>query len=92
MNDGKVIEMDLTITVTRKGQTTLPVAVRRRLGLADSGGVLRAHLNEDTGELILTKPPNITDLSERVSRHIKPGTPPLLDVDEFYQSQRGSRM
>ena len=80
--------MDLTITVTRKGQTTLPVAVRRRLGLTDSGGVLRAHLNEDTGELILSKPPSVTELSERVSRHIKPGTRPLLDVDDFYQSQR----
>jgi bifunctional DNA-binding transcriptional regulator/antitoxin component of YhaV-PrlF toxin-antitoxin module len=83
--------MDLTITVTRKGQTTLPVAVRRRLGLAGSGGVLRAHLNEDTGELILTKPPNIIELSERVSRHIKPDTRPLLDVDEFYQSEHGAQ-
>ncbi|MGH3969339.1 MAG: AbrB/MazE/SpoVT family DNA-binding domain-containing protein [Mycobacterium sp.] len=83
--------MDLTITVTRKGQTTLPVAVRRRLGLADSGGVLRAHLNEDTGELTLTKTPSISELSERVSRHIKPDTRPLLDADAFYQSQRGSQ-
>lgn len=81
--------MDLTITVTRKGQATLPVAIRRSLGLAESGGVLRAHLNEDTGELILTKPPSIGELSERISRHIKPGTRPLLDVDEFYQSRRG---
>lgn len=81
--------VDVTITVTRKGQTTLPVAVRRRLGLADSGGVLRARLNEDTGELVLTRPPSITELSERVSRHIKPDSQPLLDVDEFYQSRRG---
>lgn len=81
--------MDLTITVTRKGQTTLPVAIRRRLGLAETGGVLRAFFNEDTGELVLTKPPSIAELSERVSRHIKPGTEPLLDVDEFYQSPRG---
>jgi bifunctional DNA-binding transcriptional regulator/antitoxin component of YhaV-PrlF toxin-antitoxin module len=90
MENGRVIGMDITITVTRKGQTTLPVAVRRRLGLADSGGVLRAHLNEDTGELIITKPPSVNELSERVSRHIKPGTRPLLDVDDFYQSQRES--
>ncbi len=83
--------MDITITVTRKGQTTLPVAVRRRLGLADSGGVLRGHLNEDTGELIITKPPSVNELSERISRHIKPGTRPLRDVDDFYQSQRESQ-
>lgn len=81
------MKMDFTITVTRKGQTTLPVAVRRRLGLADSGGVLRAHLDDDTGELIVTAPPSVEELSERISRHIKPGTRPLLDVDDFYQSR-----
>lgn len=84
--------MDVTITVTRKGQTTLPVALRRRLGLAESGGVLLAHLNEDTGELIITKPPSIDGLSTRLSRHIKPGTRPLQNVDDFYQSQREPRV
>jgi bifunctional DNA-binding transcriptional regulator/antitoxin component of YhaV-PrlF toxin-antitoxin module len=86
------MDMDITITVTRKGQTTLPVAVRRRLGLADSGGVLRARFDEESGEVIITKPPSVNELSERVSRHIKPGTGPLLDVDVFYQSQRGSQV
>ena len=81
------MRMEAHITVTRKGQATLPVAIRRRLGLADSGGVLNAHLNEETGELILTKPPSIAELSERISRHIKPGTEPLLDVGEFYQTR-----
>lgn len=84
--------MDITITVTRKGQTTLPVALRRRLGLAESGGVLHAHLNEDTGELIITRPPSIDELSERLSRHIKPGIRPLQNVDDFYQSQREPRV
>jgi bifunctional DNA-binding transcriptional regulator/antitoxin component of YhaV-PrlF toxin-antitoxin module len=92
MENGRVRDMDITITVTRKGQTTLPVAVRRRLGLADSGGVLRGHLNEDTGELIITKPPSVSELSDRISRHIKPGTRPLHDVDDFYQSQRKSQV
>jgi len=89
MKMGNVMVMDLTITVTRKGQTTLPIAVRRRLGLADSGGVLRAHLDEESGELIITKAPTVSEVAERVSRHIKPGTRPLQDVDSFYQSQRG---
>lgn len=82
--------MDVTLTITSKGQTTLPVALRRRLGLAESGGVLLAHLREDTGELIITKPPSADELSERLSRHIKPGTRPLLNVDDFYQSERES--
>ena len=88
MNNDKVMDVDATITITSKGQTTLPVAMRRRLGLADAGGVLHAHLDEETGQLTLTKPPSINELSERISRHIKPGTRPLLDADEFYQSER----
>ncbi|CNM59213.1 Uncharacterised protein [Mycobacterium tuberculosis] len=53
--------------------------------------MLHAHLNEETGELIITKPPSVDELSERISRHIKSGTRPLLDVDDFYQSQRESQ-
>jgi bifunctional DNA-binding transcriptional regulator/antitoxin component of YhaV-PrlF toxin-antitoxin module len=83
--------MDATLTITSKGQTTLPVAMRRLLDLPESGGVLRAHLNEDTGELTLVKPPTIAELSARISRHLKPGTRPLADVDEFYQSAREPR-
>ena len=42
-------------------------------------------LNEDTGELIISKPPIVEEFSERLSRHIKTGTRPLLDVDDQRQ-------
>lgn len=35
------------------------------------------------------EPPSISELSEHFSRHIKPGTPPLLDVGAFYASRPG---
>jgi bifunctional DNA-binding transcriptional regulator/antitoxin component of YhaV-PrlF toxin-antitoxin module len=77
-----------TITVTSKGQTTLPAAIRHKLGVDKSGGVLQIAFNEAKGELVITKPTSITELSERISRHIKPGTPPLENVDEYYQANR----
>jgi bifunctional DNA-binding transcriptional regulator/antitoxin component of YhaV-PrlF toxin-antitoxin module len=83
-----VIYMNDTITITSKGQTTLPVSIRRKLGLDRSGGVLRINFNERKGELVISKPVSIAELSERVSRHIKPGTKPVENVDEYYQKTR----
>lgn len=76
------------ITITSKGQTTLPVKIRRKLGLDKSGGVLRIIFNERKSELIISKPVSIAELSERVSRHIKPGTKPVDNVDAYYQTAR----
>ena len=77
-----------TITITNKGQTTLPVAMRRKLGLDSSGGILQISFNEASHEVVISKPLTIDELSKRVSRHIKPGTEPVHDVDEYYQRYR----
>jgi AbrB family looped-hinge helix DNA binding protein len=80
--------MKETITVTSKGQVTLPAEVRRKLGIPKTGGILNIHFDERTGEIILTKPVSVRELSAQVSRHIKRGTKPLADIDEFYQQNR----
>lgn len=80
--------MNNTITITSKGQTTLPASIRRKLGLDKSGGTLRINFNESKGELVISKPVSIAELSERISRHIKPGTKPVENVDEYYQKAR----
>jgi bifunctional DNA-binding transcriptional regulator/antitoxin component of YhaV-PrlF toxin-antitoxin module len=76
------------ITITSQGQATIPVAMRRKLGLAKSGGVLLADFDEQKNTLVLSKPIDVVELSERISRHIKPGTVPILDVNKYYQDQR----
>lgn len=76
------------ITVTRKGQTTLPAAVRAKIGLGKDGGILHLNFNEHKGEITITKPVSVADLSRRLSRHIKPGTKPLQNVDAYYQTNR----
>jgi AbrB family looped-hinge helix DNA binding protein len=80
--------MSNTITITSKGQTTIPADIRRKLGLDKTGGVLRINFNERNSELVVSKPVSIAELSERVSRYIKPGTKPVSNVDEFYQLNR----
>lgn len=80
--------MTKTITITSKGQTTLPVAIRRKLGLDKAGGVLNIRFNEHNGELIISKAADAAELSNRLSRHIRPGTTPLTAVDEYYQKNR----
>lgn len=77
-----------TITITSKGQTTLPAPMRRKLGLDKKGGVLQVSFNERKGELIISKPVSVAELSTQISRHIKPGTKPVTNVDEYYQANR----
>ena len=84
--------MKNTITVTRKGQTTLPAVVRRKLGLGQAGGILKITFDEQRYELTISKPMSIEELSERTSRHIKPGTKPLLNIDSYYQKHRKPRI
>jgi len=80
--------MKSIITITRKGQTTLPAAMRRKLGLDKSGGILEIKLNEAKGEIVISKPVTASELSNRVSRYIKPGTTPLANVSDYYQTHR----
>lgn len=77
-----------SITITSKGQTTLPAAIRKQLGIDKQGGVLRIRFNEERGELIISRPLSISALSTKLSSYIKPGIQPVTDVDEFYQSSR----
>lgn len=82
------MNMHRTITITSKGQTTLPAAIRHKLGIDESGGVLQIDFNEQKGEVVIKKPVSIAELSERLSRYIKPGTEPVKNVDEYYQHNR----
>jgi len=81
-------DMSDTITITSKGQTTIPVNIRRKLGLTKFGGVLRINFNDYNNELIISKPMSIDELSEKVSRHIQSDTKPVVNVDEYYQLAR----
>jgi len=79
--------MKAILTLSSKGQLTLPVSVRRSMHL-QTGDTLLLSLNTDCSEAILTKAPTIEELSTKLSTYIKPGTKPVMDVDEYYQKYR----
>lgn len=80
--------MKTILTITSKGQTTLPVAIRRKLGLTKDGGRLRVEFNENRGQAIISKPIDAGSLSDRFSKYIKPGAKPIIDVSGYYQKHR----
>ena len=80
--------MKNTLTITSKGQTTIPASYRRKLGLNTKGGVLDIRFDETKGELVIAKPLSIDELSKKLSSYVKPDTNPLSDVDTYYQKHR----
>lgn len=82
------MDMKNTLTITSKGQTTIPALYRRKLGIDTGGGVLDIRFDENRGELVITKPLGIDALSKKLNSYIKPGTEPLADVDTYYQKHR----
>ena len=86
-----VMNMKSTLTITSKGQTTLPIALRRLLGVDSDGGVLTIKFDEKKGEAIITKAPSFEDLSATLTGYIKPGTVPITDANKFYQANRSAR-
>ena len=82
------MDMKDTITITSKGQTTIPAPVRRKLGLDKGGGVLQINFNENKNELVISKAISIDELSKKLTGYIKPGVKPLVDADAFYQANR----
>jgi len=79
------------ITITSKGQATIPASYRRKLGIGADGGTLDIRFDESRGELVIAKPPNIDELSEKLSSYINPGTKPLVNADAYYQKNRVGR-
>ena len=83
--------MQTTITITRKGQTTLPVSIRRRLGIGPLGGQLTIVFDERKSAANIKKQLTIDELSKKATSYIRPGTKPLTDVDAYYQKHRRVR-
>ncbi len=76
-----------TISLTSKGQVTLPVEFRRALNIKD-GDKLLVTYNPTSRSLVLRKPLTIDELSSKVAKYIKKNPKPVLNVDEYYQTNR----
>lgn len=74
--------------MTSKGQFTMPAAFRKKLGLDKKGAKAEVVYDESHDRLYISRTRDIEELSARISSFIKPGTKPVLNVDDFYQRHR----
>jgi len=78
--------MKAIVTLSSKGQLTLPAAVRAALGLKQ-GDQLEVSVDESGRSLTVSPVPNLEALSARISGYAKRRTP-VTDVDAYYQENR----
>lgn len=83
--------MKKAITMSSKGQITLPAEVRKFLDFKQ-GDELSYDINAKAKSVEIRKVLSIDELSAKLSKYIKPGTKPLLNVDEYYQKHRKPRI
>lgn len=79
--------MSITITMTSKGQFTLPANVRKAMALRKPGDKLVLDFNPTKQQAILSRPVSLEDIQAKAQTYIKPGTKPLLDVDALYNTR-----
>lgn len=77
--------MTVTVTLSSKGQITLPVAMREELGLVQGD---RLTVTLDRRGLILRKQLSFDDITALAQKWMKPGVEPLMDASAFYQENR----
>ena len=73
--------------MTSRGQFTLPAHVRRAMELQRQGDKLTIDFKPESKQVILSKPVSIADIQARAKHYIRRGTPPLTDVDAFYNTR-----
>lgn len=76
-----------TITLTSKGQITLPIGARRALNIK-RGDKLTVVYNPIARFLTIRKPITIQELSTKISGYAKRTIEPITNVDEYYQRHR----
>ncbi|TFD70511.1 AbrB/MazE/SpoVT family DNA-binding domain-containing protein [Cryobacterium fucosi] len=78
--------MKAIVTLSSKGQFTLPAALRAALGLKQ-GDRLQVSVDESGRSLTVSRALDLDELSARISGYAKRRTP-VTDVDAYYQKHR----
>lgn len=73
------------INVTSKGTCTLPVKFRRALGIAEKGAQLKIRFSFSTGEVVISKVMEFSEIQELSSKFLNKNREPLTDVGGFYR-------
>ena len=83
--------MTVTITMTSKGQFTLPAGVRKALALKKRGDKLTLDFRPASNEVVLSKPVSFEAIQAKAPTYIKLGTTPLIDVAALYNTREARR-
>ncbi|MCL1922614.1 MAG: AbrB/MazE/SpoVT family DNA-binding domain-containing protein [Propionibacteriaceae bacterium] len=73
-----------TTLLSSRGQIVIPVDVRTALGWK-AGDKVTVEVSQDNTEVHLRKKETLDAMAERLSRYVLSGTPPLMDVHDFYE-------
>ena len=77
------------MTVTRKGQLTVPADIREALGISDVRNKLIAKFDPKTKSFTVRAGPLWRKYKNLREARSKPGTKPLLDPRAFYNTRPG---
>jgi len=75
-----------TATLSTKGQLVIPIEVRQKAELEPGDQVL-VEYDETSGAITISRKETLREMANRLSRYIKPGTPPLVDVHSLYETR-----
>lgn len=79
-----------TITLTSKGQLTLPVEIRRALGLKKSEK-LQLSFDAETRSITLQRPMSVDEFSDFMTTLPRKNVEPVMDVSQYYNTHREVR-
>jgi bifunctional DNA-binding transcriptional regulator/antitoxin component of YhaV-PrlF toxin-antitoxin module len=81
--------MKTSITMTSKGQFTLPASVRKELGLKATGDTLQLEFDNRHKTVRLSKPVAFAELQKFVQTRAKhPDAPLPENIHEWYEQER----
>lgn len=80
--------MQKTITMTSKGTFTMPIAIRKKLGVSERGDRLLYTFDPDKQQMIIEKPKaDFSAIHEIMTPYVEKA-PPLKDIRAFLNTRK----
>ena len=79
---------EYTVTLTSKGQLTLPVSVRRSLGVDQKGSKITLSFNDRTKQTSIRPAMTFEELQAMTSKFVAKNVKPLEDPRALYENRK----